>query len=220
MSAQAATVEARPPSLLETMAVEVPEGVSGAVKVERFEVPANSIEGMRLDFSGRGCRPGVYTRLLRNGTLWMSDTSAERQDHLGAAWAMRERGGRVLIGGLGLGMIARVALLATPVERVDILEMDPDVIALVGPHVEELAASVGKIVTIEQADVFAWKPPKGAHWTVAYFDVWADLCTDNLPAMATLGRRFSKRRADVCLCWGRERLRAEQRSQRGQGFWL
>jgi hypothetical protein len=205
-------------SIRELMAVEVPEGTSGAFRVERFEVPPNSLEGLRLAWSGRPCAPGIYTRLTQGDLLWMSDTPAERRDHLGAALSMRERGGRVLIGGLGLGMIVRAALLGSPVEHVDVLETNEDVIALVGPHYQELAEKSGKTIAVHRADVFTWAPPRGERWSVAYFDVWSSLCGDNLPAMAALGRRYNRRRADECLCWGRELLRSEQRRERGMGW--
>jgi hypothetical protein len=67
--------------------VAVPEGTSGSVEVRRFVVPERSTEHLRLSMRGRGCPPGEYTKLLRNGRLWMSDTPAEWYDHraVGAA---------------------------------------------------------------------------------------------------------------------------------------
>ena len=210
MTAQPATTQR--PSLMDSMAVDIPEGRKGNLCVERFDVTRDSLENMRLMFQpgNRSCRPGVYTRLLeeapgqddvpeerRRGTLWMSDTTAERRDHLEAAMAMRDHGGHVLIGGLGLGMIVRCALLATAVEHVEVLERNPDVVALVGPHYERMAEQLGKQVTIRTTDALTWEPPKGAFWSVVYFDIWPDLCDDNLPEMATLGRRFDCSRERV-----------------------
>lgn len=211
------------PSLLDSMTVDVPEGRSGKMVVSRFDVEADSLENIRLSFQpgNRWCKPGTYTRLLEcddpddpntQGTFWMSDTTAERRDHLSAAMEMRDRGGRVLIGGLGLGMIVRCALLATPVEHVDVLERSRDVINLVGEHYEKMAADVGKTLTIRRcADALAWEPPPKARWSVVYFDVWPDLHDDNLAEMAMLGRRYNRKRADVFLAWGRELLRAQRR---------
>lgn len=202
--------------LYNDMAVEVPEGTHGSVTVERFTVERNSLENMRLAFQGgRDCLPGTYTRLMRGNYLWMSDTTAERHDHLWPAMEIAQRGGRVLIGGLGLGMIVRVALLTPEVTHVDVVEIDPDVVALVGPHYEELAAEHGKTLTIHQADVYELKWPPGTRWEVAWFDVWPDLCTDNLEQMAKLRRSYG-RRTDWNDCWGRQLLLAERRRDAGR----
>lgn len=199
--------------LADAMKVEVPEGISGRFAIQRFEVEADSFENMVLSFQpgGRQCKPGTYSRLTEGARIWMSDTTAEQRDHHQAAYEMRHRGGRVLLGGLGLGMIVRAALLWTEVDTIDVIERNSDVIALVWPHYVELAERLGKTVNLIEDDAFEWLAPKGVHWTVAYFDVWPDMCEDNLPEMAMLGRRFNKRRADVTLHWGRELILAEKR---------
>lgn len=201
----------------DSMTVTVPEGESGSVKVQRFTVPKESLEGLRLAFQGRPVTPGDYTRLLRNGLVWMSDTPAEKRDHLEAATAIRKHGGRVLIGGLGLGMILQVALREPTVSHIDVVELDPDVIKLIGPHYEAMAVEFGKTLTIFEADLFAIRWPAGTRWNVAYFDVWADACTDNLDEMAKLRRSYG-RRSDWCDCWGRLDLLRRRRQERAYGW--
>jgi hypothetical protein len=44
-----------------------------------------------------------------------------------------------------------------------------------------------------QADAFSWKPPRGELYDVIYFDIWADICTDNLPEISKLKRRYARR---------------------------
>lgn len=206
-------------SLTDDMAVEVPEGTRGSVTVERFTVEAQSLENMRLAFDGRGCRPGTYTRLLRNGHLWMSDTTAERRDHIGPALAIRAGGVEsVLIGGLGLGMILRVALTTPGVRTVDVVEIDQDVVDLVGPHYEKMAADVGVDLRLHRDDLFTHRWPTGSRWDVAWFDVWENLCVDNLDSMARLGRSYG-RRCGWWGCWGRDLLRAERRRLQASGWW-
>lgn len=198
-------------SLTDSMTVTVPEGVHGDVAVERFTVEADAIENIRLSFSGRGCRPGTYTRMTRKGRLWMSDTSAEKRDHsIIAGVCARPETRRVLVNGLGLGMIVQSALQNPAVEHIDVVEIDPDVIALVGPHYE----ASGR-VTIHQADAYeqcrAW--PKGTTWDAAWHDIWPDLCVDNLEEMAKLHRSYG-RRVGWQGSWGKGLLESERERDR------
>jgi spermidine synthase len=103
----------------------------------------------------------------------------------------------VLIGGLGIGMVLNAVLLKDEVEHVTVIELEPDVIKLVGPHYE---AKFGDRLTIIQADVMQWLPPKGTVFDLAYFDIWPDICTDNLKDITALKRRWV-RRAKVRLFW-------------------
>lgn len=199
-----------PRSYYGDMVVEVPEGVSGNVEVRRFEVTGREIEAMRLALEGRCVRPGIYTALMRAGTLWMSDTPAERRDHYAPAALIDRLGGDVLIGGLGLGMLLRFALLTPGVQGVDVVEIDPDVIALVGPHYEAMAQQRGKRLTLHHADVMDVRFPRGQRWSVAWFDIWPERCSDNLSQMAALRRRY-RHRTEWVDCWGRQGLAAEAR---------
>ena len=135
----------------------------------------------------------------------MSDTPDEIRDHLGAIYMAK---GRCLVVGLGIGMVAQAMLRKPEVEHVTIVEKSSDVIQLVGPW---LTAKFPGRVTIVEADIFEWKPPKGERWTVAWFDIWDEICADNLPEMTTLHRRFA-RRVDWKGSWGRvQALRQERR---------
>jgi hypothetical protein len=200
-------------TVYDDMQVDLPEATSGKVAVEHFTVDPHSVEFMRTAMRGRGCCPGTYTRLTRNGHLWMSDTTAERMDHLSAAYAIEHYGGRVLIGGLGLGMILRAALLTPTVTHIDVVEIDPDVVALVGPTYLKTAREKGISLTIHTADVLTMKWPIGTHWNVAWFDIWQDLSSVNLDSIAKLRRSYG-RRTEWCECWGRKDLVAARRRER------
>ena len=188
--------------------VDLPEGMKGDVEVRKFVVPEASFENLRLALSGRGCAPGEYTAIYRNGYLWMSDTSAEARDHFGVWSEIRRRGGRVLIMGLGLGMIVRKALTLDTVEHVDIVEIDRDVIDLVGP-----TYAADPRVTIHHGDAYTMKWPPGTRWNVIWHDIWPDLSTDNLPEMAKLARSYG-RRCDWQGFWGKEVLLRHRRQER------
>jgi hypothetical protein len=139
--------------------------------------------------------------------LWMSDTDAEIRDHLSAMWRIdRKETRRVLINGLGLGVVLKRAIEAPHVEHVDVVEIDDRVIELVGPHY-----ACDKL-TIHHADAYEqarkWKP--GTRWCVAWHDIWRDLCEDNLPEMARLHRSYG-RRVDWQDSWGKGLLESRRR---------
>ena len=180
------TVEGRKPTV---GPCRVPEGRSGAWAVERFEVPAQSIERLRIAMSGRlAPDPGTYTRLTRGGYLVMSDTIAELND----LWPFesqleRLRARDVLINGLGLGCALQMALAVDSVKRVVVVEKSPDVIKLVGP------SFVDKRVEIIEADAYTIEWPRAIKWDVAWHDIWDDISEDNLPLMAKLHRKYGRR---------------------------
>jgi hypothetical protein len=191
--------------------VSVPVGSKGDIEVRKFEVPEHSMENLRLSMQGRAALPGEYTSLHRKGRLWMSDTTAEVRDHMGVDRQIRDRGGRILVMGLGLGMIVNRALQRDNVEHVDVVEIDPDVAALVGPHYE------GPRCTIHVADAYEIKWPPNTRWTVAWHDIWANMCEDNLPEMARLARSYG-RRVDWQGFWAKERILSERR-RTAHAFW-
>ena len=187
-----------------------PEITVGNVEVRRIEV-SSFVSKLAAIKSGRGTTPGIYTAMYRNGALWMSDTSAEYWDHMEAIRRFRyESTHRVLINGLGLGLILGEALTHDHIEHVDVVEIDPNVVAAVGPHF-----TTDPRVTIHEADAYTIKWPTGTQWDVAWHDIWLDLCTDNLPEMARLHRRYG-RRVGWQGSWGKELLQSHRRREQAQ----
>lgn len=182
--------------------VDVLEGRSGKWVVERFTVPKESFQG----FSSRCVPAGTYTRLMRGETVVMSDTPDEIRDCL---LPIHKAHGRCLVAGLGLGMVARAMLLKDEVEHVTIIEQSPNVIALMGPWLKERFRDRVEII---YADIMTWTPPKGARYAVAWFDIWDNICSDNLEEMKTLTRRFG-RRAAWKGSWSREMCEMQKRQE-------
>lgn len=177
----------------------VPEGAAGAWRVERFTISEDQADVSNIEMmfrpGGRRIRSGSYTRLMRGSQLVMSDTPDEKRDH---AWFVREARGDVLINGLGLGMVLGAVLRKLEVSSVTVVERSADVIKLVGP-----SYLADRRVTIVQGDAFAWKPPTGVRYGAVWHDIWDDICSDNLPQMHRLHRRYG-RRADWQGSWARE----------------
>lgn len=176
-------------------AVVIPEGRRGPWRVEKFTVEQNDPGLFYLAVKGRSLRPGTYTRLVHDQRgVVMSDTTAERRDHIGFVLNSR---GRVLINGLGLGMCAAAALQRPEVEAVTVVEIDRDVIGLVAPHLND------RRIEIIHASAFDYEPPKGIRYGAVWHDIWDEICADNLPEMHRLHRKYG-RRSDWQGSWARE----------------
>jgi hypothetical protein len=198
--------------------VDVPPGISGDWKIDRFIVSEADEELERIrslySSSSRGQIPvsaGKYTGLWNDGVIVMSDTQSEIRDH---REFIDRAAGSVLIHGLGLGMAARACLLKPEVTDVTIVELECDVINLVGGWLESIAKKAGKGLTIICNNALTWKPVKGAFWQVVWHDIWTDISEDNLPSMCTLHRRFG-RRCDWQGSWKRSYIEWVRLSIRG-----
>lgn len=157
----------------------------------------------------------VHAQLYQGRTLWMSDTAEERRDH---SFALHRTTGDVLVGGLGLGLFALAAMLKPEVESVTVIEINPEVVALVEPYLRRAAGDCADKLTVIVADVFAWKPPKGAAWDCMWFDIWPTLCMDDLTEHTKLRRKFARRKQGPGYidCWGSAWLKTQQRRERAE----
>jgi hypothetical protein len=103
----------------------------------------------------------------------MSDTPSEIREQRDA---LENATGRVLITGLGLGCLPHALLTKPSVTRIDIIEIDPEVIELTAPTFTDPR------VHIHQGD--ATKPwaifPKGTTWDYAWHDIWTFISSANL----------------------------------------
>lgn len=159
-------------------------------------------------FRSRGVRAGdVATSLTVNNRLLMSDTRDEWSDH----WeAINKASGRVLIHGLGLGCYLKAILTKPEVTSVDVVELEADVLALIGPYY----ASDPR-VHLHHGDAYTFTFPQGATWDVAWHDIWADKCTDDLDGHARLNRRYG-RKVGWQGCWAHPELVSRRRWEKTQ----
>lgn len=187
------------PGTLHTL---IPAGQVGAAEIVH-DAP-NALTRLRAARDGQPLHAERYTRLLIDGTLWMTDAEFEcRTNRRVIEWAV----GDVLIAGLGIGLILRPLLDSVEVKSVTVLERSADVIALVGPRYAHPK------LTIIEADVYTWTPPKRAY-NLIYFDVWANVPNeDNKEEITGLKKRYRSalRRHGKTLAWCEEHTRRRWR---------
>jgi hypothetical protein len=183
--------------------VDLPECEQDGLSIYRLTIPKGDLHNALL--GGRSTRPGTYTALKLNGRLWMSDTDAEKRDHMPAVWKIDSlKAKRVLS-----------ALSFDHVEHVDVVEIDERVVSLVGAHYAKDSR-----VHVHHADAYEqmsrW--PVGTRWDVAWSDIWPDICLDNLEDMTRLRRSYG-RRTEWHDCWSRdELLRLQRRDKKDEKY--
>lgn len=187
--------------------VTVPNGKKGPWTISEFEIKDDDLllYNLRAARDNGGLtmlRPGMFKRLTHSARgCVMSNTHMERNTN----WkAYNAATGRVLINGLGLGMLLEGLLHKPEVTYVRVIEVEQDVIDLVGPHFDDPR------VEIVQANAYEYVPEKGAVFDYAWHDIWDDLSADNFPLMAKLTRKYA-RRAEAQGVWSRDEVRRLER---------
>jgi len=123
---------------------------------------------------------GTYIRLHVNGELMMSDTAMERISNTNI---VNEARGKVLIAGLGIGLIIQAMLEKEEVTEILVIEKYQDVIDLVKPKFNNPKL---KIVC---ADIFKYIP--ASKYDIIYFDIWPIINTENLEEIETLENKYT-----------------------------
>jgi hypothetical protein len=185
--------------------------------------------------------PGVYAELLHDERgLVMSDVPAEIAGALPFLdFAERLPRGRVLIAGLGLGIIPARLLAYGDIARIDVIEIDVGVISLVTGGCRERWApnawAADPRLHVHQADAHTWWPGAlsaplsrsrrgcalhddctlwvNSTYHAGWFDIWDVVSPHNLPSMRRLTRHFARR---VFRMWSWERPECEAMLARGQ----
>lgn len=162
-------------------------GVVGTAAIDHFEMTKQQSEATLLRAAVQRdpdefCPPGTYARLRVDGSVMMTDTLMERWSN---EEVVRRATGKVLIAGLGLGMILHPICAKKSVQSVHVIEKNADVISLVVKTVPPKAQVV-------EGDIFTWTLPRGAKYDTIYFDIWPHICEDNLKEIQKLRSRFRR----------------------------
>lgn len=190
-------------------AVHLPLVERGVWRIDRTVVSERKAQYLELRAAiggggglGRGrVRAGeAITMLYRDRALVMSDTPDELRDFY-QFW--RRARGHVLVNGLGLGCAVRALLIWPQVERVTVVEIDDDLLAMMRPLLGPQVAR-GRVNLIHD-DALTVRWPVGQRFDSAWHDVWDDICGDNWPEIRRLHRRYGGR-VDHQESWSRAEL--------------
>jgi len=184
----------------------LPEGRIGKHAIERFIVTEKDEKLQQLRLAnpsslGRMVPKGTYTKLLRfpgsignatsfhDSVIVMSDTPDEIADHI---HFIERACGRVLINGLGLGITLNALLQKPDVLEIFVVELEQDVINLVGPTYLELARVKGIKLELINADALDYRFPSRMNFDCVWHDIWDTICGDNVETMSKLHRKYGR----------------------------
>ena len=162
------------------------EGKSGVWELKKFSVTKEEARFHALrcainGYSERAVAEGEYWKLTRNGYIVMSNTPAEVYDHINFIRAAK---GKVLIAGLGLGMVLQEVLKKDSVTKVTVVEISEDVINLVAKSYQDPR------LEIVNEDIFNFKPTE--HYDFGWYDIWDDISGDEYEEMKKITRKLSR----------------------------
>ncbi len=182
---------------MENMVYEGPTGEGPAgweVKVQE----ATSLQEAKDALIGRyPAGKGPFHVLWRDGEIWMSDTNTEKMEMLEPLWQLQdydfmEEQPRVLVHGLGLGLVVAAALRYGA--DVEVVELDGELVEWMSPWLTKIAAKHDEsLLRIYVDDALTRTWPVGSTWNVVWHDIWPTIGEDNLPEMHRLHRSFGHR---------------------------
>jgi hypothetical protein len=165
--------DAKPKPLFTDVIKLVPPGEIGAAKI--IHDTPSATDRLQGQLHGQPLMQEKYCRLLVRGNVVMTDAEFEKRTNI---TPILQSKGNSLVAGLGIGLI--LAGISARSKTVTVVEKEADVIALVARKFPE--------VNVIHADIYEWKPP--GTFDFIYFDIWADICGDDLRDARRLHRRF------------------------------
>lgn len=144
--------------MYKNMAELLQDGQCGEYRLEHFTITDK-------DFAAKvrsGIPNGTYVSLKHRGEIVMSNTPMEQQTNLEF---VSKAHGKVLIGGLGIGMILLAIQDKENVEHITVVEKSKEVVELVANQL-----SLNEKVNIIIDDVFTYKP--SIRYNTIYMDIW------------------------------------------------
>lgn len=159
---------------------------------------------------------GDFVKLYVNGVLMMSDTLMEKRTN---AEFIKNAHGEVMIAGLGIGLIIENLIPLCKdgkVTKVVVYEKYQDVIDLVAHRY------LGKLpLEVRCEDIMTYKPTKEEKYDTLYFDIWAEVCEDNLKDVRVLHNRWKNHKKDGAWMgsWMADYLRKRRAAERRSISW-
>lgn len=150
--------------MYKNMAEILKDGEVNGFKLSHYSIGEN-------DFYARvrcGIPCGEYVRLTHGGDCVMSNTPMEKRTN---REFVTNAHGKVLIGGLGIGLILLAIQDKEEVEKIAVVEKNEEVIKLIAHQLP-----LNEKVEIVNADVFEYVPSEKCN--TIYMDIWNNINSD------------------------------------------
>lgn len=165
--------------MYKNMAEILKDGKVGDYELSHFEIGKDNMYAI---LHGIPC--GKFIRLTHRRSVVMSDTEMEKRTNLEFA---RNAHGKVLIGGLGIGLILLAVQDKPDVEKITVIEKSKEVIELVAYQLP-----LNRKVEIVNADVFEYIPTE--KYNTIYIDIWNyindDVYNEEMKPLISRYRRY------------------------------
>src|SRR5215204_6390405 len=192
-----------------TTPISIPEGRVGQYSIKhtpikpgaqlestnmRFAYYGEPIPYFKIDYPDGGM---IHSLLKDRGSVLMTDNPIEL---LGQAPFIHKAKGDVLIGCLGLGVVAEFLANKKTVKNITVVERSDEIIKLVQPHINPR-------INIVHADLFDYlEKVERLSWSSAWFDIWSPTSEwvwsrYILPLRVIVGRRFGYQAQLKVSCW-------------------
>lgn len=193
-------------------ALSIPEGQRGEYAIKHLDYPAGHTfslaNGRTAIMGGHRGAPVSFNYSTRWHQLsgptgvWMTDLPIEQVQHDRELAPIR--GGRVLVGGLGLGYAATILAQRLRVKEVVVVEISQEVIDLVADHMPPK-------IKIVQADLFEYlKTPTAGTFDWAFYDIWqSDGESTFFQTVLPLCRLSHERVRHEPICWNESVMRGQ-----------
>lgn len=159
----------------------------GDWRIKNFVVDdkGEQMHNIREDLNGtfRYISAGTYTKLLYRTEVVMSNVPAEKKDHeYFFKKVINKKPKKILISGLGLGMIIEELLKHNFIERIVVVEKNKEVIELTGKYFTD------KRLEIIHEDIFVYETEE--KFDMVWHDIWTYIEKTNLREMNLLRGKF------------------------------
>jgi hypothetical protein len=185
--------------------LDIPESESGDFRITHRYIDSADVVSLREAYlTGRRKErvefdtPHRIHELRERNSVWMTDLPIELRQ-LGEALSQLEPTGKVLVGGLGLGIAATLIAGQHRVKKVDVVELSKDVVNLTKPNNPKVKVIVSDIKDyIEKLDKWSY--------SCAFIDTWAGTnegtwWEEVFPLRRAITRKFGFTKT---MCWAED----------------
>lgn len=196
--------------------LDLPEKKIGKFKIVREKLSAGkkicAVSMREAFFTGKKSKSVAWDtdvyfhKLLSDSGVLMSDIPQEQESNFPYVDNMK---GEILVGGLGLGLVAKYLEGKKDVKKLVIVEKEKDIIKLVEPY------SKFKKSEVVCADLFDYLKKCKRKFDYAYYDIWSPTGEDVLYTHVRPLRTLSEGiiRNDRIVCWQEDVMLGQLRMQ-------